>query len=184
MGNSRRASALAGGVHFHLSGHPRPFDDGNSRGKDVTGHHRGRLKLHPLPGVNGSAHLARDDRLLGMEVALDDGSLATSTCPPTRTVPRTLPSTRTMPSVSRSPITVMSLAMIEKGIWSVRRRLSSFPCSSRAAIAEDPHQRPSFTMVCGSSDRPRWRISKWRCGAVERPLLPLSPMTSPGATVA
>ena len=54
------------------------------------------------------------------------------------------------------------------------------PCG----IAEDPHQRPSLTMVAGPATDPRWRISKCRWGAVDRPLLPLSPITSPGATVA
>ena len=51
-------------------------------------------------------------------------------------------------------------------------------------VVEDPHQLPSLTMVRGSSETPFWRISKCRCGAVERPVLPLRPMTWPGATEA
>jgi hypothetical protein len=35
-------------------------------------------------------------------------------------------------------MTVMSLAMIENGIWSVRRRFSSLPCSSRAGLENSP----------------------------------------------
>ena len=50
-------------------------------------------------------------------------------------------------------------------------------------IGEDPHQPPCLTMVLGSSEVPPCRISKWRCGAVDRPLFPLRPMTSPALDV-
>src|SRR5215203_2475276 len=53
-----------------------------------------------------------------------------------------------------------------------------------SGVAENPHQLPSLTMVCGSNDSPSRRISKCRCGAVERPLLPVRPITWLGETVA
>ena len=46
---------------------------------------------------------------------------------------------------------------------------------------EDAHQRASFTIVPGSIETPLWRISKWRCGADDRPVSPLRPMTSPAS---
>src|SRR5207249_9675032 len=39
-----------------------------------------------------------------------------------------------------------------------------------------------FTTVRGSSDLPSRRISKWRCGAVDRPELPESAITCPATT--
>src|SRR5919201_3494201 len=53
--------------------------------------------------------------------------------------------------------------------------------SGCALFAEHRHQcaPPSSTSSSGSIDLPSWRISKCRCGAVDRPVFPDRPMTCP-----
>ena len=83
---------------------------------------------------------------------------------------------------------VTELSAQQESPYEMQWRTSDAPAQFIAlfvprGVAENSHHPPSFTKVCGSKDNPRCRISKWSCGAVERPVLPLSPITWPGATL-
>jgi hypothetical protein len=61
---------LGFGVHFHFAADSGAFYYRDARRQDITGNHRAGLKLHPLPGMNGSAYLTGYYRFLRVQVPL------------------------------------------------------------------------------------------------------------------
>src|SRR5690349_2261177 len=151
---------------------------------DITGHDRRRLELDPFLGHDGAAHLSGYDRLLGVEVALDHGAGGNQDlgADPDRSL---------HPSFDADDPFGLEIAdhghvtgNDRKGYLIGAAPTQLVPLLIARRVIEDPHQLPSLTMVRGSSETPFCRTSKWRCGAVDRPVLPLRPMTCPGATEA
>src|SRR5689334_19645651 len=151
---------------------------------DVPCYHRRGLELHPFAGHDSAAYLSGYHGLLGVEVTFDDraGGHQHLGSDPHRSLDPPF-----------DPDHPFGLEIADDGHVARDDRKGYLigapapqlvPLLIAGGVIEDPHQLPSLTMVRGSSETPFCRTSKWRCGAVDRPVFPLRPMTCPGATEA
>src|SRR3954447_12331209 len=170
-------------VHFYFAADSGTFYYRDPWRKNVASHHGAGLKLHSFPGVDSTAHLTGNDGFLSVQVSLDHRPCGNQYLGPYSDRPFN-PSLDSHHSLCLKVANNCHVAG-DNG----EGYLVGFPALELVALiipgraGEKSHQRPSLTNVKGSRDTPCCLISKCKWGAVERPLFPLRPTTSPEATV-
>src|SRR5215217_9359 len=149
-------------VHFDLTGDSGAFYYRDPWREYITGDHGGGLQLHSLARMDGAADLPCDDRLLGVQVSLNDSTRGDQhlRADSHRTLDATLDSDDPLCLQVADNCHVAGNNGEGNLVRLAALQLVSLLVASGAG--EDAHQRPSLTNVMGSSDSPRWRISKWR----------------------
>src|SRR5690606_27697830 len=150
-------------------------------------HHGAGLQLDSLAHVDGPLDLAADHGLDGEQVALDRRARREEDLPARAN--RTPDPSFDLDDAFRLKIADDGHVLADDRernavalpALGVRRNRRVARTGVAGTAGEDAHHLPSLTMDIGSTRRSPRRISKCRCGAVDRPLFPESPMTRPAA---
>src|SRR5215210_504494 len=145
-------------VHFNLTGDSGALYYRDSWREYVPGHHGRGLQLHPLAGMDGAAHLPCDNRLLGVQVSLDDGTRGNQHLGADSHRPFDATLDPNDPLCLQVAYNCHVAGDNGEGNLVGLAALQLVSLLVLSGAGEDAHQRPSLTNVIGSSDSPRWRI--------------------------